>query len=297
MSSHYWVAILLGVTASTASAASGKQPQPAPASGTIDLSAVQLEGPTDRLLVNLMMEGRLAWFSWMNESRLKPKLAVEWTWQARAQAKTWQHGVDGSEWPQTIFLLRGDEPGHVRWGGHADLRAGREGHKHHFFAKDAPGRCGFVKADLSEIPLGATIMRAELILHIHDKEGLKAGRDPAAQGIAGFRHVNKDWNWDELTFTHYAAGQPWTTPITSYPYLGHGDVSPVLWSLDRQRDLADRGFHKNGVRDYPLDLTAYVVRLQQLRSQRSPSRHPRRRSRITAPGSRRGGRLRTCGRM
>ena len=32
----------------------------------VDLSDVKLETPSDRLLVNLMMEGRLAWFSWMN---------------------------------------------------------------------------------------------------------------------------------------------------------------------------------------------------------------------------------------
>jgi hypothetical protein len=249
MRPHHWLPVLLGITAST-------------------LSAVQLEGPRDRLLVNLMVEGRLAWFSWMNQPRLKPMLVVEWSSQGRTRTKTWQHGVDGSAWPQAIFLQRGNEAGNVRWAGHADLGAGREGHKHHFFSKDAPGRCGFVKADLSEIPPGATIVRAELLLHIHDKEGLKAGSAADAQGVGRFRHVNKEWDWDHVTFTHYATGQPWTTPMASYPYLGAGDVSPVLWSLDRQRDLADRGYHKNAMREYPLDLTGYVVRLQQLRAAR-----------------------------
>lgn len=238
----------------------------------VDLSTTPLVVPADRLLINLMMEGRLAWFSWMNEPRLKPRLVVAWTWQGRSHAKSWQHGVDDSPWPQAIFLQRGNEPGNVRWAGHPDLAAGREGHKHHFFSKDAPGRCGFLKADLSEIPAGATITRAELILHIHDKEGLKAGEGPEAAGVGRFRHVHHDWDWDHLTFTHYAAGRPWTTPLTAYPYLGDGDVSPVLWSLDRQRDLAARGFHKNANREYPLDLTAYVARLQQLRSTAGPNR-------------------------
>ena len=85
-----------------------------------------------------------------------------------------------------------------------------------------------------------------------------------------FRHVNHDWDWDHITFTHYAAGKPWTTPTSEYPFLGDRDVSPVLWSLDRQKDLAARGYHKRGLRDYPLDLTAYVARLQQLRAAQSP---------------------------
>jgi hypothetical protein len=42
------------------------------------------------------------------------------------------------------------------------------------------------------------------------------------------------------------------------------------WSLDRQKDLAARGYHKNGIRDYPLDLTPYITRLQQLRAAQSP---------------------------
>jgi hypothetical protein len=263
-------AFLPGIMISAILAAAGNQsPLPGTSAHHLDLSAVQLEGPADRLLVNLMMEGRLAWFSWMNQPHLKPKLTVEWTSQGRTHTKTWQHGVDGSAWPQAIFLQWGNEAGQVRWGGHPDLGSGREGQKHHFFSKDAPGRCGFVKAELNEIPSGATIVRAELILHIHDKEGLKAGSDPATQGIGRFRHVNKAWDWDHVTFIHYAAGKPWTTPTSSYPYLGDGDVSPVLWSLDRQRDLAARGYHKNGVRDYPLDLSAYVRRLQQLRGPRS----------------------------
>jgi hypothetical protein len=94
---------------------------------------------------------------------------------------------------------------------------------------------------------------------------LKVGGSAEAAGLGRFRHVNQDWDWDHITFTHYAAGKPWATPMKEYPFLGDGDVSPVLWSLDRQKDLAARGYHKNGTRDYPLDLTAYLVRLQQLR--------------------------------
>jgi hypothetical protein len=235
----------------------------------LDLSAAQLHVPDGRLLVNLMMEGRSAWFAWMNEPRFKPKLVVEWQWNGSHQTKTWQHGVEDSEWPQAFFLMRGSEPGHVRWGGHADLGSGPAGHRHHFFSKERPARIGFVKADVSEIPPGATITRAELVLHIHDKEGLKAVPGPDAGGTASFRHVNKDWDWDYLTFTHYAAGKSWSTPVANYPFLGDGDVSPILWSLDRQKDIAARGYHKNGVRDYPLDLTAYVARLQQLRLKQS----------------------------
>jgi hypothetical protein len=232
----------------------------------VDLSAAELRVPAGRLLVNLMMEGRLAWFSWMNRPELKPRLAVAWTAQGRTHTKTWQHGVDGSAWPQTFFLQRGNEPGHVRWASHADLGPGREGHKHQFFAKDSPGRVAFVKADLSEIPRDATITRAELVLHIHDKEGLKQGDTADLAGVARFRHVSHEWDWDHVTFTHFAAGKPWTAPRPAYSYFGDGDVSPVLWGLDRQKDVAARGYHKNGTRDYPLDLTAYVARLQQLRA-------------------------------
>jgi hypothetical protein len=97
---------------------------------------------------------------------------------------------------------------------------------------------------------------------------LKAAPDAESAGAGHFRHVNKDWDWDHITFTHYAADRPWTTPLATYPFLGDGDVSPVLWSLDRQRDLAAHGYHKNANRDYPLDLTAYVARLQRLRTRR-----------------------------
>ena len=231
-----------------------------------DLSVTELRVPSGRLLVNLMMEGRLAWFSWMNRPELKPKIVVAWTAQGRTHGKTWQHGIDGSAWPQTFFLQRGNEPGHVRWASHPDLGSGRKGHKHQFFAKDSPGRVAFVKADLSEIPRDATITRAELVLHIHDKEGLKKGDTEDVAGVARFRHVNHEWDWDYVTFTHFAAGKSWTAPRPAYPYFGDGDVSSVLWSLDRQKDVAARGFHKNGIRDYPLDLTAYVARLQQLRA-------------------------------
>lgn len=241
----------------------------APAGPTVDLSGTELRVPSGRLLVNLMMEGRLAWFSWMNRPELKPKLVVAWTAQGRTHTKTWQHGVDGSAWPQTFFLQRGNAPGHVQWASHPDLAPGREGHKHQFFSKESPGRVAFVKADLGEIPRDAMITRAELVLHIHDKEGLKKGDTVEAGGIGRFRHVNHEWDWDHVTFTHFAAGKSWTSPRTSYPYFGDGDVSPVLWSLDRQQDVATRGYHKNGIRDYPLDLTAYVARLQQLRTSRS----------------------------
>jgi hypothetical protein len=259
----FLLAAIAGSTAATA--------PDSPARPPVDLSAMELRVPPGRLLVNLMMEGRLAWFSWMNRPELKPKLVVTWTAQGRSQTKTWQHGVDGSAWPQAIFLQRGDdEPGHVRWGGHADLGSGREGHKHHFFSKDSPGRVGFVQADLGEIPPDATITRAELVLHIHDKEGLKKVEADDATGIGRFHHVNYEWDWDHVTFTHFAAGRPWTAPRSEYPYFGDGDVSPALWSLDRQKDVAARGYHKNGLRDYPLDLTAYVARLQQLRTAPSP---------------------------
>jgi hypothetical protein len=236
----------------------------------VDLSTVRLDGPPDRLLVNLMVEGRLAWFSWMGQPNLKPKLVVEWTSRGESHTKTWQHGVDGSIYPQAIFLARGNEPGRVRWGGHADLGPGRESHKHHFFSKDSPARCGFVKADVSEIPADATIVRAQLILHIHDSEGLKESSEPDPTGFGRFHHVNKEWDWDHVTFTHYAAGRSWSTPIETYPFLGAGDISPVLWSVHRQKDLAAQGYHKRATRDCPLDLTAYVACLQELRSKASP---------------------------
>ncbi|MGH8019209.1 MAG: hypothetical protein ACREIA_13125, partial [Opitutaceae bacterium] len=185
-----------------------------------DLSTVALDVPSGRLLVNLMMEGRLAWFSSMDRPELKPKLLVEWRSGGRSHTKTWQHGVDGSDYPQAFFLRRGNAPGRVQWGVQGE-QGRREAHKHHFFAKDRPARCGFVKADISEIPVDATIVRAELVLHIHDTEGLKADPDPEgpSAGIGRFRHVNKDWDWDHMTFTHYAAGKPWTTPTETYPFF------------------------------------------------------------------------------
>ncbi|MGH7946211.1 MAG: hypothetical protein ACREH8_09840, partial [Opitutaceae bacterium] len=137
-------------------------------------------GAARPVLVNLMVEGRLAWFSWMGQQRFKPKLVVEWSWEGRSYSKTWQHGTDGSEYPQAIFLTRGDGPGRVRWDAHAEIGSAREGHQHHFFSKDKPPRCGFVKADLSEIPRDAAIAHAELVLHIHDTEGLKAVPDGEA---------------------------------------------------------------------------------------------------------------------
>lgn len=161
-----WLRLLLlfALGAVSAGAAGASAPRP---DRPNDLASVPLVVPGERLLINLMMEGRLAWFSWMGQPRHKPKLVVEWSWQGRDHAKTWQHGVDGSDFPQAFFLLRGTAPGQVRWGAHADLGPTREGHKHHFFAKDSPPRCGFIKADISEIPRGATITRAEFVLHIH----------------------------------------------------------------------------------------------------------------------------------
>lgn len=107
---------------------------------------------------------------------------------------------------------------------------------------------------------------AAAALHIHDKEGLKKGDTADLAGVARFRHVNHEWDWGHVTFTHFAADKPWTAPRSTYPYFGDGETSPVLWTLDRQKDVAARGYHKNGIRDYPLDLTACVARLQQLRT-------------------------------
>jgi hypothetical protein len=217
-----------------------------------------------RLLVNLLMEGRLAWFSWMGEQRLKPKLVVEYSLDGKSVSKTYQHGLDGGLYPQAIYLRRGNQPGDVEWDSHAQIGATREGHKHHFFAKDSPPRVAFVKADISDIPRQALITKAQLILHIHNTEGLK--QVEGADGSGQFRHLKKDWDWDHVTFTHYAKGKAWSTPQATYPYLGAEDVGPVLFTLHRQLDLAAKGYHKNGNRDYPLDLTDYVRSLQTART-------------------------------
>jgi hypothetical protein len=101
----------------------------------------------------------------------------------------------------------------------------REGHRHNMSAKGGPVRRAFFKCDISEVPLTATITKTILWHHIHSQEGLKLGS-------VGPGHYCV---WSELD---------------------------IIAQKDREVDLARQGYHKNGNRDYPLDITEYVQLLQ-----------------------------------
>lgn len=83
------------------------------------------------------------------------------------------------------------------------------------------------------------------------------------------REHTKTWQHG-MTFNHYANDKLWATPIGAYPFLSDGNFSPLPWSLHRQKDLVALGYHKNGKREYLLDVTACVARLQQRRTVQSP---------------------------
>jgi hypothetical protein len=206
------------------------------------------------LNVNIILwtTSRCAWFSWQGEQKNKMKLEIEYNRSGQTVTNMYQHGLNGSENARSFFIKQGDV-----WESKPPATDGtREGHRHNFFAKGGPARRGFFKCDISDIPVDAQIRKATLWHHIHSQEGLKLGSVPPGN-YCEWSECPRDWNWDYISWNFYDQGKPWTAP--------GGDMGRLITRKDREVDLARQGYHKSGILDYPLDISAYVQLLQEER--------------------------------
>jgi hypothetical protein len=190
-----------------------------------------------------------AWFGWQDVQAQKPKLVIEYSMpDNNTKTVTFQHGLNGQIQPQSFYL-------HSSGTWEDKVGGTREGHKHNIHLKRSPLRTGFFKCDFSSVPSEAAVKKATLWLHIHSVEGLKLD---GGDGVIGFYECNRDWDWDEITWTEYRTGRRWTT--------AGGDAGNLIVKKDRQADIAHLGYHKTGDRNWPLDLTGYVSQLQDSRA-------------------------------
>jgi hypothetical protein len=210
----------------------------------------QSQDPGLKVNIILWSANRCAWFSWMGRQEYKLKLAVEYRESGQDKTVTRQHGLNGDNKTMDFYLKSG-----TAWENKPPATDGtREGHRFNFFAKGSPTRKGFFKTNLSDIGPAASITKATLWHHIHDSEGLKAGSVAPGQGFCEWSECPRDWNWQTMTWTHYDIGKPWQR--------AGGDIGRLIARKDREVDLARQGYHKNGNRDYPLDITDYIQTLQ-----------------------------------
>lgn len=173
------------------------------------------------------------WFDWQGEQANKPKLQVEFDHLGKAHTNTYQHGLGGMENAFGFYLSPDGDSA-----------------KHMMLVKQAPQRTGLFRADISDIPAGATITRATLYLHINTLEGF-ADTDNAS--VLSVHECNRDWNWDHATWTHYDEGAAWSQP--------GGDFGVLVREIRAKEDMRDRGFSR-AQPNADFDLTAYVVSLQ-----------------------------------
>ena len=116
--------------------------------------------------------------------------------------------------------------------------------------KKNPARVGLVMADMSNIPKGATIIRARLHLHLHTGEGLAYSDTTSELAVYHNRRV---WHINHVSWTHYDQGQRWSNP--------GGDAPDLIRRIRARQDIIDRGFHKHKPNAH-FDFTNYVKRLQ-----------------------------------
>jgi hypothetical protein len=176
------------------------------------------------------------WFDWQQEQENKPKLVVEFQHEGSGQANTYQHGLGGMENAFSMYLS-----------------AAGDRIKHSMLVKKSLARHGFFRADIGDIPVGATVTKATLHLHIHTHEGL-AFSDQSS--VLAVHACDKLWSWDHATWSQYDQGASWNE--------SGGDFGAFIREIRAKEDLVDRGFSKANP-DAHFDVTAYVAELQATR--------------------------------
>ena len=198
------------------------------------------------------------WFYTGGVAQRRPRLEVRWRDGDAVQTSVFQDGPLGTSGPlHSAFIMGADAllgPGSCP----DDDDACRENFLHQVRAHRWDGvnyYNGLVTAELSSIPCEATIEDARLWLWIHEQRGL-AGADhtSTATWYRGVRPVDIQ-KVHGLRYAVAADGSDllWSTP--------GGDVGEPVQTLEAQRDLWDRGFHK-GSPDAWFDFTDHLVDLQ-----------------------------------
>ena len=116
--------------------------------------------------------------------------------------------------------------------------------------KQGPQRNGLLRVDASDIQENATITEARLHLHLNRQEGLANGDHTS---ILMVHESARDWDWNSVSWTSAATGQPWTTD--------GGDLGREVREIHAGRDMHDRGFNKAHPDGF-FDFTPYMQLLQ-----------------------------------
>lgn len=177
------------------------------------------------------------WFDWQGVEEDKPGLSVTWSLDGAQTTSVYRHGVGPDGDAFGYFLLPE---------GAADPSQNR----HSLLIKQSPARTGLFYADLSAIPVEATIEQATLHLHIHTDEGLANSDD---QSVLEVWECPLRWSWDEATWTQAAAGVPWAQP--------GGDFGEFVREIRAWEDMHAVGYSKANP-DAHFDFTDYVQQLQ-----------------------------------
>jgi hypothetical protein len=176
------------------------------------------------------------WFDWQGEQANKPRLVVEYEHVGALHTAEYQHDLGGMDNAHSIWIQSG--------------HAHDEGNKHQMLIKQSPHRKGLLRVDASDIPAAATITEARLHLHINKHEGL-ANADHSS--ILMVHESARDWDWNSVSWTHAATGQPWTTE--------GGDLGREVREIHAGGDMHDLGFNKAHPDGF-FDFTPYMQLLQ-----------------------------------
>ncbi len=176
------------------------------------------------------------WFDWQGVDANKPRLVIEYQYLGESHTAEYQHGLGGMDNAHSIFLS-----------------SSNDGDKHSILVKQSPQRTGLVRVDISDIPEAATIVSATLHLHINTAEGLSYDDFTSVLEVHA---CDKQWNWDQVTWTQYASGLSWSS--------SGGDFGSFIRQIRAKEDLRDRGFSKANPHAN-FDFTAHVQQLQAAR--------------------------------
>ncbi len=176
------------------------------------------------------------WFDWQEEQDDKPKLVVEFERQGCAYESTYQHGLGGMDNAFGFYLAPNDK-----------------GTKHSILVKHAPRRTGLFRADISDIPFDASIIKATLHLHINTDMGFS---DTDHTSVLSVHTCEKTWSWDHASWSQYDDGKDWDEQ--------GGDFGAFIREIRAKEDIRDRGFGDDAPNVF-FDFTSYVVQLQAAR--------------------------------
>ena len=183
------------------------------------------------------------WFDWQGKQADKPRLAVKYEHDGVQHTAEYQHGLGGMDNAHAIWIQSG--------------KAHDDGNKHEMLIKKGPHRNGLLRVDVSDIPADATITQARLHLHINKHEGLANGDHSSVLMV---HESAREWDWNSVSWTHAATGQPWTTT--------GGDLGREVREIHAGVDMHDLGFNKGHPNGF-FDFTPYMQLLQSERGKGS----------------------------